>query len=100
MLLISTESKSIDQSDSWILQQLQRYFLWTQPFMTYSFEYRIEYRKPLMKIIQSYFYHKDARKMRLANFLYAYDCATMQVSLDRLLGRLIPIFCEYSISAT
>jgi len=32
MLLILTESKSIDQSDSRILQQLHRYFLcWTQP---------------------------------------------------------------------
>jgi len=33
MLLILTESKSIDQSDSRILQQLHRYFLcWTQSF--------------------------------------------------------------------
>jgi len=28
-------------------------------------------------------YHKDTRKMRLANFLYVYGYAVMQVCLDR-----------------
>jgi len=39
----------------------------------------------IKKIIQSHFYHKDACKMRLDNFLYTYGYAAMQVCLDRSL---------------
>jgi len=40
------------------------------------------------KIIQSYFYYKDAREMRLYNFLYA----IIQICLDRSLQKRVKKF--------
>jgi len=37
-----------------------------------------------MKITQLYFYHKDARKMQLANFFNTYGYTAMQFCLNRL----------------
>jgi len=51
-----------------------------------------------MKIMQSYFYHKDTRKMQLANFLYVHGYTVMQVCLDRLLRKLIwRLYAERSL---